>query len=93
MVSLPSRIHIGLGFEGKALMLCLVVLNMHRTERVGNGPDVQDGITFELFSISVDGYSFGRAGGWLPTSRDEAPGLRGPCCRRQSKPYLVSRPL
>jgi hypothetical protein len=74
-------------------MLCLVVLNMHRTERVGNGPDVQDGITFELFSISVDGYSFGRAGGWLPTSRDEAPGLRGPCCRRQSKPYLVSRPL
>lgn len=49
---------------------------MHRTERVGNGPDVQNGITLEPFPISVDGYRSGGASGWLPTSADEAPGLR-----------------
>ncbi len=39
-----------------------------RTERV-NGPDVRNRVTFEPFSMSVDGYSFGGAGGWASSER------------------------
>jgi len=56
-------------------MLCFSCLSVHRTDKVGNGPEVWGSVRCEWhrrppkhhvgpYSLNFDGYGFGGAGGW-----------------------------